>query len=425
MMTTQPNILYFHTHDTGRYISPYGYSVPTPNYQRLAEEGMTFKHMHSVAPTCSPSRAALLTGQYPHQCGMITLAHKGAELNDMGKHLIHTLQPAGYHTALIGFHHEIDWPNYADLGYNETIFPGSGAPAAKIGPAAVEFLDRQSKSPKQPFFVSVGITETHRAFPTDVPADEARYLRPPAPFPDTEVFRKDMAGYVELVKRVDMALGQILDKLEATGQRENTLIICTTDHGVAFPSMKNNLTDHGTGVLFILSGPGVPRGKVTDALVTQLDVFPTICEATGIAKPDWLTGDSLQPVLRGETEELRDAIFTESNYHGYAYHPFRCIRTHRWAYIEGFEDTEFTKFPRSDASPSDKTWTAAGWGRELAPKARLFDRLFDPNEVHNLASDPAHQSILAELKIRLHQHLKETQDPILQAPIPAPKGATI
>ncbi len=424
-MTTRPNILFFHTHDTGRYVSPYGYGVPTPNYLRLAEEGVTFKDMHCVAPTCSPSRAALLTGQYPHQNGMISLAHKGAELNDMRKHLIHSLQPAGYHTALIGFHHVVNWPEYEKLGYNETILPGNGAAAAKIGPAAVEFLERRSKTPDEPFFVSVGITETHRAFPTDVPDDEARYLRPPTPFPDTDVFRKDMAGYVELVKRVDVALGQILDKLEATGQRENTIIICTTDHGVAFPSMKNNLTDHGTGVLFILSGPGVPRGKVTDALSTQLDVFPTLCDAAGIEKPAWLEGQSLQPILNGETDQLRDAIFTESNYHGYGYHPFRCIRTSRWAYIEGYEDTEWTTFPRSDASPSDVTWTAAGWGEKLAPKARLFDRLFDPHEVNNLAADPAHQTILAELKTRLHQHLKETKDPILQAPIPAPRGATL
>ncbi len=420
----RPNIIYFHTHDTGRYISPYGYGVPTPNYLRLAESGLTFKDMHCVAPTCSPSRAGLLTGQYPHQCGMISLAHRGAELNDLNKHLIHTLQPAGYHTALIGFHHEIDWPKYADLGYHEAVLPGCGASAEHIGPAAADFLDRQSQKPDQPFFVSVGITQTHRPFPVDVPSDEARYLRPPAPFPDTDVFRQDMAGYVALVKRVDVALGLILDKLEATGQRENTLIICTTDHGVAFPSMKNNLTDHGTGVLFILSGPGVPRGQVTDALTTQLDVFPTICDVAGIAKPDWLEGCSLQPVLNGEADQLHEAIFTESNYHGYSYHPFRCIRTSRWAYIEGFEDNEWTTFPRSDASPSDVAWTAAGWGGELAPKVRLFDRMFDPHEVHNLAGDSAHQAIVAELKARLYQHLDATADPIRQAPIPAPKGAT-
>ncbi|MDF3129730.1 sulfatase [Kiritimatiellaeota bacterium B1221] len=418
------NILYFHTHDTGRYISPYGYGVPSPNYQRFAESGVTFKDMHCVAPTCSPSRAALLTGQYPHQNGMISLAHKGAKLHDIQKHLIHTLKPAGYHTALIGFHHVINWPEYEALGYDETIQPGAGAKAQKIAPLVVEFLERQKREGDKPFFVSVGITETHRPFPEDVPEKDARYLRPPAPFPDTEVFRKDMAGYVELLKRVDVALGQILDELDESGLREETLVIVTTDHGVAFPAMKNNLTDHGTGVLFMVSGPGIPQGKVTDALTSQLDVFPTICEFTGITPPEWLEGKSLFPVLKDEQSDLHEAIFTESNYHGYGYHPFRAVRTSRWSYIEGFEDNEWTQFPRSDAGLADTALTAEGWGEEFAAKVRLFDRLFDPYECNNLAGGASHVKIEAELKDRLHQHLKESRDPIVTGPLPAPAGAT-
>jgi arylsulfatase A-like enzyme len=424
-MTTplqKPNIIYFHTHDTGRYISPYGYHVPSPNYQRLAAEGLTFKHMHSVSPTCSPSRAALLTGEYPHQNGMISLAHKGAKLNDMNSHLVHTLKPNGYHTVLIGFHHVINWPEFESLGYDEYRQAGSGAHGPKIAAEALDFLDHQDS--EQPFFASIGISETHRVFPSEVPEGAERYLRPPAPFPDTDVYRKDMAAYIESLKYPDAALGQILDKLEETGMRENTLIICTTDHGVAFPSMKNNLTDHGTGVLFILSGPGIAQGTVTDAIATQLDVFPTICDFTGIEKPERLEGKSLLPLVNNETKELHEVIFTESNYHGYGYHPFRCIRDGRYAYIEGFEDNEWSKFPRSDASPTDEAWTKAGWGAEVAPKERLFDTTFDPHEVNNLSQHPAYQEIKTRLQSRLLEHLKATNDPILNGPIPAPEGAT-
>ncbi len=419
----KPNIIYFHTHDTGRYVSPYGYGVPSPNYLRMAESGMTFKDMHCVAPTCSPSRAALLTGQYPHQNGMISLAHKGAELNDMQKHLVHSLKPAGYHTALIGFHHVVNWPEYEKLGYDEYIRPGAGAKSKRIGPLTTAFLEQQSQEGDKPFFASVGITETHRPFPEDVPESEARYVRPPAPFPDTEVYRKDMAGFNALLKRVDVALGEILDCLEASGLKDNTLVIVTTDHGVAFPSMKNNLTDHGTGVLFMVSGPGIPAGQVTDVLSNQLDVFPTICDYVGIEKPDWLEGRSLLPVLKGESEALHDAIFTESNYHGYSYHPFRCVRTSRWAYIEGFEDTEWSQFPKSDAGLSDTAWSDEGWGQEPASKVRLFDRLFDPHECNNLAGKAPFVKIEAELKQLLHRHLEATRDPIIAGPIPAPKGA--
>ena len=87
-----PNILYIHSHDTGRYIQPFGYAFDTPNLQKLAEEGVLFRHCHCANPTCSPSRASLLTGTYPHQNGMFGLAHRGWRLNDYHEHILHTLR---------------------------------------------------------------------------------------------------------------------------------------------------------------------------------------------------------------------------------------------------------------------------------------------------------------------------------------------
>ncbi len=419
----RPNIIYFHTHDTGCYISPYGYAVPTPNYQRLAESGMTFKHMHSIAPTCSPSRAGLLTGQYPHQSGMVNLAHHGGHLHDVKKHIIHTLQPAGYHTTLLGFHHVINWPEYSKIGYDETIKAGTGFKAGEIADEAAAFLHRR-RNLEQPFFISIGLTETHRVFPSEVPEGSERYLRPPAPFPDTEVFRKDMAAYVESLKAADAALGTVLDTLESTGLADNTLIICTTDHGLPFPSMKNNLTDHGTAVLYLMSGPNIPKGAVTDALSTHLDVFPTVCQYSGIDAPDWLEGKSLLPVIEDPKTEIHDAIFTHSNYHGKNYAPLRCVRDGRYAYIQGFEETEHTQFPTSDASPSEDAWKAHNWGSKLHPKERLFDCLFDPHEMNNLAGDPSYQDIKRRLQDQLNAHLNATSDPITKGPItPVHAGA--
>jgi arylsulfatase A-like enzyme len=97
-----PNILYLHSHDTGRYVSPMGYAVPTPNVQRLAGEGTLFRRCFCAAPTCSPSRAALLTGQSAHSSGMLGLAHRGFVLSDYTQHLVSTLKGAGYHTVLAG-----------------------------------------------------------------------------------------------------------------------------------------------------------------------------------------------------------------------------------------------------------------------------------------------------------------------------------
>ena len=102
---SRPNILYIHSHDTGRYIQPYGYDVPTPNLQKLAQEGVLFRQAFDAAPTCSPSRAALLTGQCPHNNGMLGLAHRGFFLNDYNQHIIHRLHPHGYRSTLIGLQH--------------------------------------------------------------------------------------------------------------------------------------------------------------------------------------------------------------------------------------------------------------------------------------------------------------------------------
>src|SRR6266853_1527046 len=101
----RPNILYIHSHDTGRYVQPYGHAIETPSLQRLAEEGLLFRKAFCVAPTCSPSRASLLTGQYAHCSGMLGLAHRGFSLNDYKQHIIHTLRKAGYYAALIGEEH--------------------------------------------------------------------------------------------------------------------------------------------------------------------------------------------------------------------------------------------------------------------------------------------------------------------------------
>ena len=115
----KPNILYMHTHDSGRYWSPYGHAVPAPNLMRLADDSTLFRHCYSAAPTCSPSRAALLTGMSPHACGMTGLAHRGFRLNDYSRHLAPFLGRQGYRTALCGIQHEA--PDAGMIGYHELL----------------------------------------------------------------------------------------------------------------------------------------------------------------------------------------------------------------------------------------------------------------------------------------------------------------
>src|ERR1700681_3517988 len=113
------NIVYIHSHDSGRYLQPYGHAVPAPNLQRLADGGVLFRHAFNAAPTCSPSRASLLTGQCPHSNGMLGLAHRGFSLNDYKQHILHRLRPHGYRSTLIGVQHIAKDP--AVIGYDEIV----------------------------------------------------------------------------------------------------------------------------------------------------------------------------------------------------------------------------------------------------------------------------------------------------------------
>ncbi len=415
---TMPNILYLHTHDMGRYAQPYGYAVPTPNIQNLAEQGVTFRNCFCSTPTCSASRAALLTGTHPHNNGMLGLAHRGWSLYDYSWHVIHTLRPAGYHSALCGVQHVAKDPKV--IGYDEIV--ALGGKVADVAPKAVEWL---RGSPPQPFFFSVGFSDTHRDFRQPGPDEDPRWSRAPDPLPDNEITRRDMAAFKAEAREVDRGMGMVLDALEGAGLAENTIVICTTDHGIAFPAMKCNLTDHGTGVMLIVRGPGgFAGGKVLDAMVQHLDLFPTLCEIIGIEKPERLQGKSLLPLVRGEAEEIHDAIFTEVTYHA-AYEPMRAVRTTRYKFIKRFDGRGRPNLPNCDDSPSKDLWLAHGWRERPVAEEELFDLVFDPHEACNRIADPAYQAVAAELRQRLEDWMRQTQDPLLDGPVPAPPGARV
>jgi len=413
----QPNIIYLHSHDTGRYIQPYGHAIPTPNMQRLAEEGVLFRQAFCAAPTCSPSRAALLTGQAAHSSGMTGLAHRGFNLNDYKQHLVHTLRGAGYQSTLIGLQHVAREPE--KIGYDQVI-KVSRNDVAQVIPAAKAFLDNP---PQQPFFLTVGVSEVHREFPEAGPDEDPRYCLPPAPLPDTPETRRDMATFKAGARVLDQGIGTILDSLEANGLAENTLIINTTDHGVAFPGLKCNLTDHGMGILLIMRGPdGFSGGKVIDGLVSQIDIFPTLCELLEIEPPAWLQGRSLMPLVRGQRDEINDQVFAEVSYHA-AYEPKRAVRTKRYKYIRHYGPRHQPTLPNCDDSVSKDVWLQAGWAEQRIDQERLYDLIFDPNETNNLAGQATMQTILQDMRDRLDRWMKETNDPLLtNQVVPAPAG---
>jgi arylsulfatase A-like enzyme len=401
--------------------------MPTPNFQKLADDGILFRKHFCNAPTCSASRATLVTGQCAHSAGMTGLAHRGWSLNDYSHHIIHTLRKEGYYSALVGVQHVAK--DSSVIGYDETHWPSrEGSEIAKgmhtcladdLAKTAAKVL-KERKEAGQPFFMSVGFFETHRPFP-EVPEDAGQAGVVPDGLPDVPPVQRDMAAYIESAKIYDEAAGTVLDALGKTGLADNTLVVCTTtDHGLPFPGMKCNLTDQGTGIMLIMRGPGFKGGREITAMTSHMDIFPTICDLLGIDTPDWVEGKSFMPVVLGEKDEVNGAIVSEVTYHA-AYEPMRGVRTRDWKYIRRFEERTSPVLPNMDDSFTKTYLMEHGLKDQVPDMEQLYDLNNDPLEKTNLAKEQP--KVLVEMRERLDNWMERTNDPLLQGPVPAPKGS--
>ncbi len=418
----KPNIIYLNSHDTGRWIQPYGYPVSTPNLQRFAENAVVFRNAFCMNPTCSPSRAAMLTGQAPHSSGMLGLAHLGWGLTDMKQHWIHTLHDAGYTSYFTGGQHLAPGAEGTEsIGYHHILEAiGEHAWAER---AAELFRE----PPAQPFYLEVGFSACHRRqrdFPDGLPRDDPRWQRGPACLPDEPRVRREFAGFKRLAAELDENLGVILAGLESSGLADNTVVVITTDHGIDFPHMKCTLRDDGLGVFLMIRGPQDSNwrgGRVLESLVSHVDVFPTLCDFVGCEHPDWLQGRSLMRLVDGDAEEVNDAVYGEVNYHA-AYQPMRAIRTKRWKYIRHFYQRRIPVPPNQAPCDSRDIWDEQGWLEREEAREELYDLTFDPTESNNLAECDDHAEIKADLQKRLRQWMEDTDDPLLQGHIPLNAG---
>ena len=421
----RPNIVYMHSHDTGRYIEPYGFDVSTPNLQRFADEGMVFRQAFSASPTCSPSRAALLTGMTPGCNGMWGLAHEGSELNDYAQHLVHTLKAAGYSSALVGMQHLVS--GNAErcrklTGYDEIVRTKSWL-AQDVAEAAVAHLDGSywRDLPKEPFFLDVGFVETHVA-PKLTPkgayffydGGDPLTAELPTSLSDCPETRADMADFEVAAGVLDTAMGRVLDALERQGLAANTLVIITTDHGAPLPGLKASHTDGGLGVMLMLRGPhGFSGGKVSNALVSQIDVFPTLCELLELPKPAWLQGRSLLPLVRGEAGEVNEAVFAEYEAHAVP-DPMASVRTRDYKYIRRLDGSDEPRYANTDASRTKALWLEEGWDPRLLAPEQLYDLRNDPVEQTNLAADPAYASVLHDMQGLMVARMERYNNPLLR-----------
>ena len=407
------NFIYVHTHDSGREMQPYGAATNNPGLMRLAREGFMFRNAHCTAPTCAPSRASMLTGMTPHQSGMLGLAHRGFSISDYSKHLAQYLSRNGYHTALIGVHHEA---RYAEtIGYDEqlTDHVKKGKPAEISDEASVELMRdflRRRKNESKPFFLSFGLRSTHRVYAdTDNAIDD--YIRPPFPIVDTAETRHDYANYLRTLQTADNCVSALLDELDELNMRDDTIVMFTTDHGLALPNMKSTLYDTGTGVALMISIPGYSHG-CTDALVSHIDVYPTVCELLNVPYPEWAQGKSLLPLINGEESKINDYIFSEITYHA-TYQPTRSVRTKAAKLIRYFDTDLSPRFPNIDRSAAKDAYLSSKLAHMPMVHEQLFDLVGDPCERINLVDHPEYADVYAELSAVLDEHMRATDDPLL------------
>ncbi len=427
MSALPPNIVFLHAHNTGRFIEPYGHAVPTPNLMKMAREGALFRRAFSAAPSCSPSRAAFLTGQYPHCSGMLGLAHRGFALAHPERHIARVLASNGYETAHCGTEHVV--PHAKGTGsdaYDHALTVNNSARAADVAPAVCDWL-KQERS--QPFFLSVGTTETHTPYPDPeperFPAENPDHCVPPRPFPDTPELRQMAAGFKRSARQMDDAFGAILTTLAQTGQDASTYVFAFTDHGLQWPLHIGSAGEHGNAAFFLARGPShFEGGKTLDAMVSLMDLFPTVCDLAQIDKPEWLQGESLLPLVEGTVEKLRDRLFFEQTFHA-AYEPMRAVRTDRHILIRRFDERQTLVLPNTDDTPAKQDMIDHDWTGQPRHQEMLYDHYFDPDQQNNLVGRADLSEVESELRASLHDWMQQTEDPLLAGPIQLPAGVMV
>jgi len=407
----KPNILYMICHDLGRHLSCYGDpTIRSPNLDKLAGEGVRFTNFFGASTPCSPARGCRMTGRYAHCQGLMGLAHKGWEYQPGTRSVVHDLNDAGYLTRLVGFQHETARPE--TLGYRQRWQESTRSDL--VADEAIRFLG-SSEACRGPFFLSVGVGEVHLPFDRDYYefADPAEVALP-AFLPDNEPTRRQMAMFHGAIRFMDEHLGRIVSALDDSPLRRNTIVIFTTDHGMAFPRAKSTLYDPGIGITLIFRMPESmgPGGSVRQELISGVDLRPTVCELAGAPIPDEVQGSSFASLLTGQGNyRARTEIFSEKNYHNH-YDPIRCVRTDRYKYIWNLREAPYGLLP----SDIEEAFPPRSRRPDLSaprPEEELYDLSADPDEDHNLIGRAEHAEAADQLRAKLRQWMERTGDPFL------------
>lgn len=428
--TRRPNILLITADDLGCLLSCYGEKrITTPKLDALAAAGVRFANAYVAESSCSQSRAALLTGRWPHQNGQVGLAGLGFRMHPGQATLPALLKSAGYHTGIIGKLH-VEAAKDFPFDWMPAKEKTAALPTRNVRWVAEqnrEFL-ASAKAAAKPFFYYVNYFDPHVPLAKDTDQIAGLPIKPltaadiKEPMPlgasNTEKNRAATAHLFNAVLRVDAGIGLLLDELKAAGFADNTIVIFAGDNGTAMPRGKSWSYEAGVRVPMVVRWPGIAKaGQKRNELVSLLDVMPTLLAAAGVKAPDTLAGTALQPLLRGEPcKDWREFLFTEMNFHEpQIFRGQRSVRDARYKLLlnlvpsdYGYSLVETKEFDSETGGVSVGSLTMG-----KLPPVEVFDLQTDPNETRNLADDPAHAATRRRLEAALQAWREKRADPLL------------
>jgi N-sulfoglucosamine sulfohydrolase len=428
----QKNILFLIADDLGLHTGAYGDKTAiTPNLDRLASQGVRFTNAFCTTASCSASRSVMMSGLHNHSSGHYGHAHDfhGFSYLPQIKSAPELLQQNGYKTGLIGKLHVNPLDRFAwDLNK-----PGGNRNVWGMAQTARTFMQQNQQNS---WYLHVGFGDPHRAqkgfanqnYPNvKRTVFDPKKVQVPSFLPDNPQTREEVAEYYEASNRLDQGIGFFMDALKETGQLDKTLIVFISDNGMPFPNAKTNCYDAGAHLPMILFDPSAKkRGVVNQGLVSWVDLLPTFLDWSGTKGPDYsLHGRSVLKMSQEERPAGWDKVFLSHQFHEVTmYYPVRAVRTEKYKYIRNLFPE--LSFPHASDLYGSKTWQsvleqgekgkvgARTAGKYLHRSAEeLYDITTDPDELNNLASQPAHRETLAYLRKEVDQFRKATKDPWL------------
>lgn len=436
------NIILVVADDLGFELGCYGnQAIRTPHLDQLAKEGTRFSQAYCTTASCSPSRSVILTGLHNHANGQYGLSHNEHHFVGLGKAptLPGMLQAAGYRTAIAGKLHVLPEEAYKF----DTIVKCNPRNAVQMAQASRAFLMEKSD---KPFFLYFCPTDPHRGGGTRTignekadafgntdagfpGVDEQKYspnevIVPPF-LPDTPTVRAELSQYYQSVSRVDQGIGKLREILAKAGLEKDTLIVVTSDNGIAFPGAKTTVYDPGIHLPMIVYDPAASRhGELCEAMVSHVDLTPTLLDfADATPSGTKFHGRSWRKLIDGADAADWNEVYASHTFHEVTmYYPMRAVRDRKYKLIWNLAHP--LEYPFASDLWGSSTWQEAlgkgedsSYGRRSVkqfvnrPEFELYDLAADPDETQNLASSKDHAEVMEKMKGKLLKFQKQTGDP--------------